>query len=663
MAQPVARRAFDRVLVIMFENQYRGYVLANAYMRQLAKRGIQLGNSFGVMHPSQTNYIASIAGALCNVTNDEVPKLLTEKTLADLVHEAPGRLRWKAYMDSYVPEATPWTPTFTPRDAPPYYVKHNPFASFASVVRNEAMWRCIDNEAGFFADVLNGTLPEFSWFSPNIWNDGHWLDGTTEESVPRAPALVDQAARWLERFFNRLRFPGADSHLPPGTLVVVTFDEADFEADDLPEQASAYDGPNQIYTVLLGDRIRPGFEEEGFNHYSMLRTIEINFGLGHLGRNDAGANWFQFLWGRRFRWGPSRETPIHGGGGVCAAGLGAALFVAHVGADGVVRVRTYADGAWSAAEDVPVDGRGGVAMASTFEQVVLVACSAGGAVHATTWDPQHGWSAPSARLDGRRITGVAAASFDGERRIMLAMKDDAGGIEARTWRGGSWGPAAPVGAVRSEGAMTLGALGASLYLIVSVPGEKTLQVVSYNSAAFNVVTVAKNPYGGPQDDTTVDEWSPCAFPVAHFSSWPQRNESRAPTTRAYEAGGPLATATLDGVLHLVHPGAANSLLLTETFSIAGLMTPSQPVSYKSRSAANSSNGFGTLAEAGWSKQAALFGSRCGARGALALGRADGQIVLLSRAEAGSAVEIRVGRYVDDAQPERVYDGHRSKECQ
>ena len=69
----MSRRAFDHILIIMFENQYRSYVLANPYMRRLARQGIQLGNSFGVMHPSQTNYIASIAGALCNVTSDDRP--------------------------------------------------------------------------------------------------------------------------------------------------------------------------------------------------------------------------------------------------------------------------------------------------------------------------------------------------------------------------------------------------------------------------------------------------------------------------------------------------------------------------------------------------------------------------------------------------------------
>ena len=90
-------RAFDHVLIIMFENQYRGYVMGNPYMRRLAQQGIQLGSCFGVMHPSQTNYISSIAGELCNVTSDDRPPLLDQRTIVDLLEEAPGNLKWKAY--------------------------------------------------------------------------------------------------------------------------------------------------------------------------------------------------------------------------------------------------------------------------------------------------------------------------------------------------------------------------------------------------------------------------------------------------------------------------------------------------------------------------------------------------------------------------------------
>jgi hypothetical protein len=106
----------------------------------------------------------------------------------------------------------------------------------------------------------------------------------------------------------------------------------------------------------------------------------------------------------------------------------------------------------------------------------------------------------------------------------------------------------------------------------------------------------------------------------------------------------MATATLDGVMHLVHPGVSNPLLLTETFSLSGLMTPLKPVSYKSADS-GVNNGFGTLAEAGWSKQSPIFDARCEPGGALAMGRAGGQVLLLYRAGVGSPVWLHEGQYV------------------
>ncbi len=642
----LSRRAFDHILIIMFENQYRSYVLANPYMRRLARQGIQLGNSFGVMHPSQTNYIASIAGALCNVTSDGRPAGLPERTIVDLIEEAPGRIRWKGYMESYVREAYPWTPTFCPQDAPPYFIKHNPFSSFTSIVRNEARWRQIDNEAGLFADLLNGEFPEFAWFTPNIWSDGHWVDGTEVDPRPRAPVLVDQSARWLEGFFHRLRFPGPRSHLPPRTLVVITFDESDFEEDYLPDLASTYDGPNQIYTLLLGDGLAPAFEEEGYNHYSLLRTVEKNFGLDHLGKNDAGANWFQFLWGLRFDWSGPQATPFDVfDGPLATAGFAGALFVGCAGTDGTTRLRTRSadHGRWSAEETLAIDGSGGLAMASTFTELVLVARSAAGRLQCMKYDLLHGWSPEPAPVEGP-VAALALASFAHETRIMLAFRSDSGDVQSCVRSSAAWATPVPVPAARSDGAMTLGTLGESLYLIVKVPDAPSMNVVSYNSAPFNIVTVAPNKYGGPQDNTTVDAWSPSAFPVAHFSSRPDAIGKRQPSARPYETSGPMAIATLDGVMHLVHPGVSNPLLLTETFSLSGLMTPLKPVSYKSADS-DVNNGFGTLAEAGWSKQSPIFDARCAPGGALAMGRAGSQILLLYRAGAGSPVWLHEGQYV------------------
>ena len=44
--------------------------------------------------------------------------------------------------------------------------------------------------------------------------------------------------------------------------------------------------------------VKPGtVEGDRYDHYSLLRTMEENFGLGTLRRNDLTADWFRFLWG------------------------------------------------------------------------------------------------------------------------------------------------------------------------------------------------------------------------------------------------------------------------------------------------------------------------------------------------------------------------------
>ncbi len=628
-------RAFDHVLVIMFENQYRSYVMANPYMRGLAARGIDLANSFGVMHPSQTNYIASIAGELCNVTDDDPPPaLLEQRTIVDLIEESPYGLSWKAYMDSYIPQNTPWTPELTPQDEYPYLIKHNPFSSFASIVRNESRWKRIVDESQFWKDLINGEFPEFAWFTPNMWNDGHYLDGTQKEPPERAPALVDQLALWLQGFFGALRFPGADSHLPPRTLVVVTFDEADFEKDYDATRKYTYDGPNQIYTVLLGDGIQPGVEEEGYNHYSLIRTIEQNFGLGSLQKNDAGANWYQFLWGRRFGWSAASETPIRAES-LAAANCCEALYAVY-SRGGQLAFRTFDGSQWS--DEQPVGAAGErPALARCGGRLVLVS-DTGSSLAWLDYGLDSGWSDQPQPVVSAAVTHFALASFDGGSRCMLVWREASGKVFSRIRTAGGWEPQSVDTGHTSAGEVALAVLGASLYLIVEAEGQ-TLRAVSYNTADFNVVTVAESRWSGPYDNTTKDAWSPSAFPVAHFAHGPNpltagENE---PIRQPYRASAPLAAATLEGVIHLAHPGASNPQVISETFSLSGIMTPLKPVSYNQSDETTTSNGYGTLALAGWSAQEPIQGVFN--RGAMAMARLGSELVLLFQPEQGGCVHL------------------------
>jgi len=168
-----------RIVTVMFENQYRNYVLQNKFMLKLAKAGASLNNYFGVYHPSQTNYVASLAGEVCDVSNDDSPVTpLTQRNLVDIMEE--GNVSWKAYMEAYPNE--PWNPVWaTPSSAdyePPidsfpnsgrqlarYYRKHNAFASFESIQSSEDRWTKIVDENQFWADIANDDLPQYSWFT------------------------------------------------------------------------------------------------------------------------------------------------------------------------------------------------------------------------------------------------------------------------------------------------------------------------------------------------------------------------------------------------------------------------------------------------------------------------------------------------------------------
>ena len=621
-------RAFERVLVIMFENQYKSYVLQNPYMRSLADQGALLFRSFGCMHPSQTNYIAAVSGELCNITSDDAPTSpLPQRTIVDLMEEAG--LSWAAYMQAYRPGKTPWKADgFAPEDDFPYVIKHNPFSSYARITSSEERWKKVRNEADFFADVLGGTLPEFAWFTPDMWADGHYTTGTETSPRFRAPALVDQLAAWLRQFFAKLRFPGPDSLLPAGTLVVVTFDESDFESAFEHEQgwSSPYDGPNEIYTVLLGDMIAPGqvIEEEGYNHYSLLRTVEENFALGSLGKNDAGANWMRFLWGRRFAWGPAKPARLDGSGGLAATEHQGRLTVATVASDGIVLHRATDLGWQSSATGEACDG--GIALASTGA-ALAVAWIAGRKLQARVGDV-------TATIDDDAVGDVAMVPISGARLLLAWQRSDGRICTAERDVKGAWGETEETCATTSGG-LAMSVQGAVVHLTFT-RADGSLRWLTRNLTDFNVVTVEQNKYGGPWDNTTKDAWSPCSFSIGSFAAVPDPATpgEPEPLRDGYTGSGPLASATLDGVVYLVH-GAQRGLACT-TMSIPGLLTPLKPVAYNTRFGEQGfSNGYGTAAQAGWSAQRSLPGDVGASR--VAMARVGDRVALLTADASGTTL--------------------------
>jgi hypothetical protein len=160
--------------------------------------------------------------------------------------------------------------------------------------------------------------------------------------------------------------------------------------------------------------------------------------------------------------------------------------------------------------------------------------------------------------------------------------------------------------------------------------ESTTSVLSYNTAPFNQIQAEGT------SQTSIHAWSPSAFPVAHYALGPARARMNAvdhPDLLAYQAAGTLVSACCEGVLHLLHPNAEDRLVV-QTFSLPGIMTPQHEVSWAKKTSDEMphSNGFGTLAEAGWSRPHELASARLRAGRAMAIASVGAQVALLYAGE-------------------------------
>lgn len=629
-------KPFDRVITVMFENQYRSYVIQNPFLKKLAAAGADMTNYFGAFHPSQTNYLASFAGEICGVTNDTPPAApLMQETLVDIL-EAKN-VSWRAYMEAYPNE--PWNPAWTNPNYnekeqpitqyPPagnnkelsrYYRKHNAFASFHNVQKDEKRWKNIVSENEFWQDVSNDNLPEYSWFTPDIWNDGHYLYNTHIDTNPRTQ-LVPQLSAWLEHVFlgnietSNLQNSAAtglanvglnldvdllltdpekaweQSNIPKGTLLVVTFDEADYDADGYDTN---YDGPNQIYTVLLGDMIKPGTViDTPYNHYNLIRTVQENFQLDSLKKNDYGANWFRFLWNESFAWNAATDSKIEVGNALAVTNSTAGTHMVFSNTGGQLYDSFLSASGWSHPTKLDNITQGKIALTSIDNKTFLVNIGANGELMLTTYDSITKQWSKTTSLQQTTTGSIALTSYldmaTHETKMMLCWTTERGFIQSMNGDvHGFSGKVVPVNQL-TDGDMTLSQVGATLFLVYKERNTRKMRITSYNTGPFNAFKAhdfQDNP--APENNTTLHQWSVTDFAVGHFA------KKMAALADEYQNLGHMAMATISGEMHLVHRGGYKDLpnVYTEIFGLTGIYAAESQLS----------NGYGTLDQAGWTKE-------------------------------------------------------------
>ncbi|KAF9975711.1 hypothetical protein BGZ73_000562 [Actinomortierella ambigua] len=266
-AAPIEKRSipivpgtkFDRILVVVLENTDFTTAAANPYFASLARRGVLLNNMSAVTHPSQPNYIALLSGSTHGVQNNLVHDL-KNRNLVDLLEDKG--ISWKSYQESY----PGWCYLKDTGDRL-YRRKHNPFMSFTSITSNATRCAKVVNANQLDIDIANDNVPQFSFYTPNMNDDGH-------------DTSIDFSSKWLYAFMEpKLN----NTALMNNMVIMVTFDE---------DNTKIVSNRNRVFSFLLGGAVRaaPGtIDSTLYSHYSLLATVEDNWNLGNLGEGDVSA--------------------------------------------------------------------------------------------------------------------------------------------------------------------------------------------------------------------------------------------------------------------------------------------------------------------------------------------------------------------------------------
>ncbi|KAK2464630.1 hypothetical protein APHAL10511_003323 [Amanita phalloides] len=262
-------KVFKYFMQIWLENEDYETVTKLPQYQAIAERGILLTNYNAITHPSEPNYVAAVAGTNFGIDNDDYYDIpANETSIFDLL-EKKG-LTWKAYNEDL--PAPGWTGYSNYNGS--YVRKHDPAIIFDNIGLNQTRSANVVPGDLLKTDIAQHNIPAYSFYTPNITNDGHDTNGTF-------------AGMWLDGFLSSTL---ANASFVKDALILITFDETE-----------SYSERNQVWSCLIGGviprRLWNTTDDTFYTHYSALRTVELNWDLGNLSRGDTNAtvsNVFKF---------------------------------------------------------------------------------------------------------------------------------------------------------------------------------------------------------------------------------------------------------------------------------------------------------------------------------------------------------------------------------
>jgi len=247
----VASVHYTHVLWIWMENHSYSQIIGSRYapyINGLAGKCGLATNYHNITHPSLPNYIAATSGlsALKQFKTDCEPSATCSTNAPSIFGQVSS---WKAYEESM--------PTNCDKtSAQKYAVKHNPPPYYSTLKGCSSYDVPYTQLAG---DLAGGTLPAFSFVTPNMTDDMH--NGT-----------IAQGDQWLAA--NVPSILASSAYTSNSLVVVITWDEG---AGGSTNQCATNttDVGCHVATLVISPSTSPGTRSGNlFNHWSLLGTTE-----------------------------------------------------------------------------------------------------------------------------------------------------------------------------------------------------------------------------------------------------------------------------------------------------------------------------------------------------------------------------------------------------
>jgi len=242
--------ALGHIVIVLEENtDYINSVGSMPWLDQMAAQYGLATQYYAVTHPSIGNYLMLATGQIITDDNSYTSVVTVDNIIRRL--NAAGQT-WKGYA-----EDLPYAGDIELNvDNGTYASRHFPLVYLSDVRSDPNVAQKIVPFTQFATDLKNGTLPNFSFVTPNLCNDAHHCS-------------VGVADSWLK---NNIAPLLANSQFQEDGLLIVTFDES-FGPDTTH-------GGGRVEWVAVGPSVKRGYQSSRtYQHQSTLRLILKSLGI------------------------------------------------------------------------------------------------------------------------------------------------------------------------------------------------------------------------------------------------------------------------------------------------------------------------------------------------------------------------------------------------